>query len=262
MNKNVESIYTTVSLVYLWGKVQGPIYLLAILGIIFYWDPSYLIYTLIGYVLFGMVGLEIAHHRYYCHRSFTCSQGVEWFLLICSIFAVGGGPLYWSALHRTHHKTADTDKDPHRPFDQPVLSFLHCNDRSRSEIDWRTVKDIVHKPGVLFLADHYNKVYFGTLFIAGLIDIKFCLFFFVIPGILVLWATGLINVFGHLWGYRNFETLDNTRNNTFVNLFTFGGGLHHNHHYRSQSYTTQVKWYEHDLAGWTINYLLAKEVRT
>jgi stearoyl-CoA desaturase (delta-9 desaturase) len=262
MKKYLNLFTQTASLLYLWGRVQAVVYLLAILGLVFYWDPPMLFLSVLGYVLFGMVGLEIAHHRYFCHGSFTCSRSVEWFLLICSIFAVGGGPLYWSGLHRTHHKTADTDADPHRPFDQPILSFLHCNDRTRSEIDWRIVRDLVDKPGVLFLADHYGKVYFGILLAVGLISVKFCLYFLVIPGILTLWATGLINVLGHRVGYRNFDTPDNTRNNTWLNLFTFGGGLHHNHHYNPRSYTTRVKWYEHDLAGWVIKHLLAKEVRT
>lgn len=262
MQKYLNSIQESISLLYLWGRVQAVVYLLAILGLVYFWDPVWLLWSLAGYVLFGMVGLEIAHHRYFCHGSFTCSQGVEWFLLFCSIFAVGGGPLYWSALHRTHHKYADTDNDPHRPFDQPILSFLHCNDRTRAEIDWSIVRDLVDKPGVILLAEHYGKIYFGILLLVGLINLKFCLYFLVIPGIMVLWATGLINVLGHLWGYRNFDTPDNTRNNTWLNLFTFGGGLHHNHHYRPRSYTTQVKWYEHDLAGWVIKHLLAKEVRT
>lgn len=258
----MQSLTYNLGLLFLWGRVQVVVYILAILGLFFFWDPQYFLLSFLGYFLFGTIGLEIAHHRYFCHRSFTASQGVEFFLLVCSIFAVGGGPLYWSALHRTHHKTADTDKDPHRPFDQPILSFLHCNDRTRSEINYRNVQDLVHRPGIIFLADHYGKVYFGTLLIVGLISVKFCLYFFVIPGILVLWATGLVNVLGHRWGYRNFNTPDNSRNSKLLNFFTFGGGNHHNHHHRPQSYTTKVKWYEIDIAGLIIKYILAKEVRT
>lgn len=249
-------------LIYSWGKFQLFLYALAILGSIFFWDTSYLAVTLIGYILFGMVGLEIAHHRFYSHGSFECKRLTEWFLYVCSIFAACGGPIYYSGLHRTHHKTADTDKDPHRPFDQPFLSFLHCNDRSRSEIDWKIVRDLTSKPELIFLTEHYGKVYFGTIFLTAIVNPTFSLFFFVFPGIIVLWLTGLINVINHRYGYRNFNTNDSSTNNSWINLITFGGGLHHNHHYKPWSYTNKVKWFEHDIAGWFIKNIFATKVRT
>lgn len=253
----------TFKLLYLWGKHQAVIYALAITGLVYYWDPMYLWLLIPGFVFCGVIGLEIAQHRYFCHGSFTAKPGVYWLLLFASMFSVGGGPLYWSALHRTHHKTADTDADPHRPHDQPILSFLHCNDRTASEINYRNVQDLVDKPGIIFLAEHYAKVYFGTLLLIALIDVKFCLYFLVVPGVLTLWATGIVNVLGHRdWGYRNFDTPDTSKNSKLLNLITFGGGNHHNHHHRPWSYTTKVHWYEFDFAGWIIKNFLAKEVKT
>lgn len=256
-------MFETLRLLYLWGKHQALIYTLGIVGLIYYWDPLYLWLLFPGFIFCGVIGLEIAQHRYFCHGSFTAKPGVYWFLLFASMFSVGGGPLYWSALHRTHHKTADTDADPHRPHDQPILSFLHCNDRSRSEVNYRNVQDLVHKPGMIFLAENYAKVYFGTLFLIALIDVKFCLYFLILPGIITLWTTGIVNVLGHRGvGYRNFDTPDTSRNSKILNLITFGGGNHHNHHHRPWSYTTKVHWYEHDLSGWIIKTFLAKEVKT
>ncbi len=34
----------------------------------------------------------------------------------------------------------------------------------------------------------------------------------------------------HVWGEREFETTDNSRNNALVALLVFGEGWHNNHH--------------------------------
>jgi fatty-acid desaturase len=46
----------------------------------------------------------------------------------------------------------------------------------------------------------------------------------------VFHATMSVNSFTHLWGYRNYETSDNSRNNFWVAMITTGEGWHNNHH--------------------------------
>src|SRR5262249_28660242 len=41
----------------------------------------------------------------------------------------------------------------------------------------------------------------------------------------------LVNSFGHATGYRNFNTPDNSRNNTLIAWFVMGEGYQNNHHY-------------------------------
>jgi stearoyl-CoA desaturase (delta-9 desaturase) len=260
MQTYLESVRKNVILVLKLGLTQVPVYLMTVLGIIFFWDSSYLIYTLIGYLLFGL-SLEITHHRYYSHGSFTCSRPVEYFMLTCAVFAGCGGPLYYAGLHRTHHKYSDTDKDTHQPTDHPFLSFLHC-DATRNNIDWKSVvNDLVVRSDLMFLHKNYNYIYFGIIALMALISIKFTLFFFILPAILIIWVTGLVNVINHKYGYRTFDTPDKSTNNLWLNLITFGGALHHNHHYKPYSHTTKVKWFELDLCGWIIKHLLAKTVK-
>lgn len=40
----------------------------------------------------------------------------------------------------------------------------------------------------------------------------------------------LVNSAVHVWGEREFETTDNSRNNPLVALLVFGEGWHNNHH--------------------------------
>ena len=45
-----------------------------------------------------------------------------------------------------------------------------------------------------------------------------------------LHATWMVNSLTHFWGTRRFETRDDSRNNWFVALLSFGEGWHNNHH--------------------------------
>ena len=55
------------------------------------------------------------------------------------------------------------------------------------------------------------------------------------------------NSFPHLFGYRNYETNDNSRNNAWVAILTSGEGWHNNHHAEPGSASNQRYWWEVDL---------------
>jgi fatty-acid desaturase len=49
-----------------------------------------------------------------------------------------------------------------------------------------------------------------------------------------------------LWGTRRFATRDDSRNNWWVALVTFGEGWHNNHHAHPVSARHGLAWYEFD----------------
>ena len=61
-----------------------------------------------------------------------------------------------------------------------------------------------------------------------------------------LHATWLVNSATHLWGRRRFATRDDSRNNWWVALLTFGEGWHNNHHAHPTSAAHGLAWYEFD----------------
>src|SRR5277367_3297923 len=65
----------------------------------------------------GGLGLGICFHRLLTHRSFATPKWFEYFLTICAVAALEGGPLLWVANHRKHHQFADKEGDPHSPRD-------------------------------------------------------------------------------------------------------------------------------------------------
>jgi stearoyl-CoA desaturase (delta-9 desaturase) len=64
----------------------------------------------------------------------------------------------------------------------------------------------------------------------------------------VLWhGTFTINSISHLYGYRRFETQDDSRNNPWLTLITLGEGLHNNHHHSPGSANFGRRWFEIDI---------------
>ncbi len=92
---------------------------------------------------------------------------------------------------------------------------------------------------------------------------------FAIGGLpLLLWAlcarmtyayhsTWLVNSATHLWGYRNYDTRDESRNLWWVALVSYGEGWHNNHHAHPSNARAGHKWWEVDPTYWIIKGLKA-----
>jgi stearoyl-CoA desaturase (delta-9 desaturase) len=68
----------------------------------------------------------------------------------------------------------------------------------------------------------------------------------------VLHITWCVNSASHIWGYRNYETNDDSRNNWWVGLLAFGEGWHNNHHAFQRLARQGHKWWEIDITYWAI----------
>ena len=64
----------------------------------------------------------------------------------------------------------------------------------------------------------------------------------------IVWhITWSVNSLSHLFGYRNYETGEHSRNNWFVAILTSGEGWHNNHHADPDSASNAHRWWEFDL---------------
>ena len=82
--------------------------------------------------------------------------------------------------------------------------------------------------------------------------------------VVVMHGTWAVNSVTHIWGYRNYETTDNSRNNFLVALLSHGEGWHNNHHADQRAASHGHRWWEFDMSWWIIRGLetigLAKNV--
>jgi stearoyl-CoA desaturase (delta-9 desaturase) len=70
--------------------------------------------------------------------------------------------------------------------------------------------------------------------------------------VLVWHITWSVNSLTHLFGYRTYETDEDSRNNWFVGLVANGEGWHNNHHHDPASASVQHKWWEIDVTYYVI----------
>src|SRR5205085_916653 len=71
----------------------------------------------------------------------------------------------------------------------------------------------------------------------------------------VLHVTWFVNSASHIWGYRNYETTDNSRNLWWVGLLAYGEGWHNNHHAFQRMARHGHKWWEFDMTYLTILFM-------
>ena len=78
----------------------------------------------------------------------------------------------------------------------------------------------------------------------------------VIGRTLLVWhITWSVNSLSHIFGYRNHETNEESRNNWFVALVSAGEGWHNNHHHDPKCCTVSHRWWELDVTHLEVRLL-------
>ena len=233
----------------------------AAIAAFFYIDLGAIITAVVLYFVAGMLGIGMAYHRLLTHRSYKTPLWMEYFLTLCATLALEGGPIFWVATHRVHHQKSDRDGDPHTPREGSFWAHmgwiimgqgLHQETALLARYTPDLSKDTFHVA--------LTKWHWVPQVVVGLVLLAF-------GGIpYLLWGIGARTVFGlhttwavnsatHLWGSRRFATKDDSTNNWWVALVTFGEGWHNNHHAHPTSARHGLAWYEVDLNWMGISFL-------
>ena len=227
--------------------------------------------AILGVPFYGL-GITLAYHRLLAHRSLVVPEWLEHGLVLFAQCSLQDTPAKWVTVHRIHHAFSDEQQDPH----SPLVSFFW------SHLDWlfyhntatRTITslqkyahDILKDPFYM----RFEKTYLGpAIYLAhllmysilgavvgwmttgtGLGAIRFSLSLLVWGGLVrtvlgwhVTWS---VNSISHLFGYRNYETSESSRNNWLVGLLALGEGWHNNHHHDPAAASVWHRWWEFDL---------------
>jgi stearoyl-CoA desaturase (delta-9 desaturase) len=212
-----------------------------------------LILTVVLSWISGSLGIGMGYHRLLTHRGYRTPKVVEYFLTLCGTLALEGGAINWVATHRIHHSRTDVPGDPHTPRDGRWWSHMGWILRGTAQqheeaVLWRYAPDLMKDPFHVFL----NRIYFVPLIISGLIIFAFGGWSMLMWGVFLrvtfgLQVTWLVNSATHMWGRRRFVTDDDSTNNWWVALLTFGEGWHNNHHAYPRSARHGLAWYELDV---------------
>ena len=209
----------------------------------------------VALVLYWMatgLGISLGYHRLHTHRSYKVPLALEYFFAVCGALTLEGGPIFWVATHRIHHQHSDQPGDPHSPHEGGFWAHMgwilfgevnHNNTKANAKY----APDLAKHQFYVWL----NNYHWIPLVILGLLllatgGLPMMLWGVCLRVVFGLHATWLVNSATHMWGKRRFATRDDSRNNWWVALITFGEGWHNNHHAHPTSARHGLAWYEFD----------------
>ncbi len=217
------------------------------------------------------LGISMGYHRLHTHRSYKLPRFLEYFLAICGTLSLEGGPIFWVATHRIHHQFSDRPGDPHSPHDGPWWSHIgwllvgeskHNNTKLMAKYAPDLAKDRFY---VLLNNYHWTLPILLGVALLAIGGLPLMLWGVCVRTVFGLHATWAVNSATHMWGWRRFNTRDDSRNSWWVALLTFGEGWHNNHHAHPTSARHGLTWYELDFSWIQISILkffgIAKSIR-
>ena len=221
-------------------------------------------FTWIGYVIYTLtvthitiVAITLYLHRGVCHSAIEIKPALGHFFRFWLWLTTSMKTADWVAIHRKHHAKVETIDDPHSPAVYGIKNVLlrgadlYHDEKNNPETiakysqncpnDW--VEEHVYTGrnnlGILFL-------FIGNILLFGVVGI-------IIWSIQMAWtpifAAGGINGAGHYWGYRNYDTSDDSTNMSPVGVLIGGEELHNNHHAFPTAAKFSLKPWEFDI-GW------------
>jgi stearoyl-CoA desaturase (delta-9 desaturase) len=234
---------------------------------------SDLIVFAIMYVATGL-GITVGFHRLFTHRSFKTGKAVKATLAILGSAAIEGPVISWVADHRKHHAYSDQPGDPHSPHVDhgsgvkgALKGLLHAHVgwlfiHTERGLKSRYAPDLLADP----IVSRINNTF--LLWVLAGLAAPFLLGWLiggtVAEGLTgLLWGGGVrmlvlhhstfsINSLCHFFGKQRFKTGDESRNLSWLSIFTFGEAWHNNHHAFPTSARHGLKPWQFDPSAWVI----------
>ena len=244
--------------------------LLALLPWFFSWTGAAL--AIVGIYVFGSLGIGLCYHRLLTHRGLICPKWLEHGFAILGVCSMQDTPARWVAVHRRHHEHADRQNDPHSPlvnFFWGHVGWMLVDNRDlvRLGIYDRYAKDILRDPfyrrlertllypiiilsswAVFFLAGiAAGLLTAGSVAASAQFGASLLVWGVFVRTVLVWHMTWSVNSLSHRFGYQNYQTGEQSRNNWLVAMLTCGEGWHNNHHADARSARHGHRWWEIDL---------------
>lgn len=224
---------------------------------IIYADMKMWLISILFYFLYGCLGVALTYHRLVSHGSFQVPKVFLHIGLLLGTLGGVGSILEWCAVHRAHHKHADTEKDPHGPQGRFLqMQFLAMLVPGGP----RYITDLIRNKTYLFYHRMYWWLHAAWVLLLLMIDYEAIIYAYLFPSFILWHAMSSLGTLSHLplLGYKNFDTKDDSRNIPLLGYLIFGEGWHNNHHKEPGSWQFKRRWFELDLTGFIIRLIRIK----
>lgn len=225
----------------------------------------------------GSLGICLGYHRLLTHGGFKTYNWVKALFIFIGHTAGEGSADMWVATHRKHHAHSDKPGDPHSPHEGTWWSHMMWlypfkSEKERTDLLMRWAPDMAKDPLVSWSAKYFLHTHFVVAVILGFLgyflgayvwpeiggawmSASFVAYGVFVRTVAVLHVTWLVNSASHMFGYRNYETTDDSRNNWLVAALAYGEGWHNNHHAYPRMAVHGHKWWEFDATWQFIRFL-------
>ena len=218
---------------------------LSIIPMVLYSEWYHWVISLVLYFLYNGVGMIMTYHRLLTHRSFKCPLWWEYFGVILANFSLTGSAITWIAIHRKHHKYADTEQDPHSPDHLGWWRVQFCT--AFAPVEGKYAVELMRNKFYKWQHSHYIKT---QIVFAALLALLFgplaVVYLYLFPAALTLFFGTLVLSVAH----KDFKP----RSVFWLGILTFGDAFHDVHHEDSQRY----RLHKYDLVGWLIEKIFVK----
>jgi len=229
------------------------------------WQPQLLLPMFCMWFV-QMTGVLLGYHRFFSHRGFDTSRPFAVFIALLGAISGQGGPLFWAAHHRHHHKHCEKPGDPHSPYEyqkepdvQTLYGFLYAQGLylwNNGMEDFNLVKPYIQdwmRFPELVLLDQYCPIIFFSLGPAIAYVYGYSTMAYVWCGATCLsWnCVQFVNSVVHMVGERRYVVKVSpdcqSRNVWWLSPFMLGANWHNNHHAFPNCAREGFEWYEIDV---------------
>lgn len=216
--------------------------------------------VLIGYFLYGCLGIVVTFHRNLTHNSYNTHRFITKIFSFLGCMGGTGSPLAWVAIHINHHLKSDKLGDPHSPLYKGLKIFsLSYEKEVDDKTKWR-MRSLITDRYQQFLHRYYFLLIFLwslTLFVIG--GVYLMIFLHWLPAAVTSIMSNVVNYVGHkpswLGSYRRYNLSDYSTNNWLWAIPSWGETWHNNHHRHPKSFSCGERWWEIDISAWVIRLI-------
>jgi len=231
----------------------------SILGIYaFGFDLSTLLLVVLGYFIYGCLGVVVTYHRGLTHNSYKTNPFITKLFSFFGSLGGTGSPLAWVAIHLIHHTQSDKEGDPHSPLHKGIKIFS-LDYPITKEVKWR-MRSLVVNRYQQFLHRYYFLIlalWSLMLFLLG--GFYLVIFLHLMPALITIIMSNVVNYIGHKpnwWGgYRTYNLKDQSTTNWLWSIPSWGETWHNNHHRHPKNFSCGEKWWELDISALIIRLI-------
>lgn len=223
-------------------------------------DSTAIMLILLGYFLYGCLGIVVTYHRNLTHQSYKTYPIITKILSLIGCLGGTGSPIAWVAIHINHHIKSDKVGDPHSPLYKGISIFsLNYEHEVNPTTKWRMRSLVTDRYQQILHRYYFFIIAAWSTFLFLIGGFYLMVFLHWAPAMVTIIMSNVVNYIGHkpnwIGGFRRYNLNDQSTNNWLWAIPTWGESWHNNHHRHPKNFSCGEKWWEVDISALVIRLI-------